>query len=77
MNGHFQVLAADERFSGMRIGLHRIPGEQLLSAYEITVDLEEESLDVALELAEFTSERGLESRFDNLGQVTIFEAPSA
>lgn len=72
MNGHFQVLAADDRFSGMRIGLNRNPAE--LISYEIVVEIEDQSLDVAAELAEFASERGLESRFDGIGQVTMFEA---
>jgi hypothetical protein len=72
MNGPFQVLAADDRFSDMRIGLNRNPAEQLVP-YEIVVEIEDQSLDVAAELAEFASEGGLESRFDGIGQVTMFE----
>jgi hypothetical protein len=73
MNGHFQVLAADERFAGLRIGLYRSPGEDLLLGYEIVADIEDQNLDVAADLAEFASERGLASRFDGVGQVTMFE----
>jgi hypothetical protein len=47
MNGHFQVLAADERFTGMRIGLYRNPGEELRFGYEIVAEIEDQNLDVA------------------------------
>jgi hypothetical protein len=75
MNGHFQVLAADERFTGMRIGLYRNPGEELRFGYEIVAEIEDQNLDVAADLADFAAERGLGSRFDGIGQVTMFQQP--
>jgi hypothetical protein len=73
--GHFQVLAADERFAGMRIGLNRNPGEDLLFAYEIVANIEDQNLDVAADLADFAVERGLGSRFGGVGQVAMFRQP--
>jgi hypothetical protein len=72
MHGHFQVLAADERFSGLRIALVRNEGMDV-PAYEIYVTLEDQDLDVAAELATFAAERGLASRFDGTGDVALFE----
>ena len=45
----------------------------MASTYEIVVDFDEQSLDIAAELAEFALERGLTSSFDSMGQVAIFE----
>ena len=72
MDAVFQVLVADERFSGLRLALHRNSGMEL-PTYEIVVALEDQSLEVAAELAEFARERGLESRFEPTGEVSLFE----
>jgi hypothetical protein len=72
MHGHFQVLAADERFTGLRIALVRNDGVEL-PRYEIYVTVEDQDLDVAAELATFAAERGLASRFDGTGDVALFE----
>jgi hypothetical protein len=74
MHGHFQVLVADERFSGLRAALYRDAGAD--PAYEIVVNVEDQSLDVAAELAEFASERGLMSSFNGSGEVSLFEPTS-
>jgi hypothetical protein len=74
MHGHFQVLAADERFGSLGIGLYRNPGVDV--SFEIIVGVDEESLDVVAELAEFASERGLESRFNDSGEVALYEPGS-
>ena len=74
MHGHFQVLAADERFSTLHVGLYRTAGADI--SYEIIVDVEEQSLDLVAELAEFAAERGLESRFNGSGEVALFESAS-
>ena len=72
MHGHFQVLAADERFSDLQIGLYRNVDEQP-SRYEIVVSLEERDLDTASQLGVFAAERGLRSRFEATGEVVLFE----
>jgi hypothetical protein len=72
MQGHFQVLVADERFSGLRMALHRNSGTEL-PTYEIVIELEDQNLEVAAELADFARERGLESRFELTGEVSLFE----
>ena len=72
MQGHFQVLVADDRFSGLRMALNRNSGMEL-PTYEILVSLEDQSLELAAELADFARERGLESRFEPTGEVSLFE----
>jgi hypothetical protein len=74
MHGHFQVLGADDRFSSLPIGLYRNVGADL--AYEIIVSIEDERLDLISELADWASERGLESRFNDAGEVALFEPVS-
>ena len=72
MQGHFQVLVADERFAGLRMALHRNSGMEL-PMYEICIALEDQNLELAAELADFARERGLESRFEPTGDVSLFE----